>query len=69
MRRLLICGAVALVRWAVRKGAPAGSWLARMLARKPKLVVAVALANKNARIAWALMTKSGVYRVSGEVGA
>lgn len=69
LRRLLICGAVALVRWASRKGAPAGSWLARMLARKPKLVVAVALANKNARIAWALMAKGGVYRVPGEVGA
>ena len=69
LRRLLICGAVAQVRWAARKGAPAGSWLARMLARKPKLVVAVALANKNARIAWALMAKGGVYRVSGKVGA
>jgi transposase len=68
LRRLLICGAVALVRWAARKGPPAGSWLARMLARKPKLVVAVALANKNARIAWALMAKGGVYRVPGEVG-
>ena len=65
----MICGAVAQVRWAARKGAPAGSWLARMLARKPKLVVAVALANKNARIAWALMAKGGVYRVPGEVGA
>ena len=68
LRRLLICGAVALVRWAVRKGPLAGSWLARMLARKPKLVVAVALANKNARIAWALMAKGGVYRVPDEVG-
>jgi hypothetical protein len=38
-----------------------------MLARKPKLVVAVALANKNARIVWALMAKGGVYRVPGEV--
>lgn len=69
LRRLLICGAVAMVRGAARKGAPAGSWLARMLARKPKLVVAVALANKNARIAWALMAKGGIYRVPGEVGA
>ena len=69
LRRLLICGAVAMVRWAARKGAPAGSWLARMLARKPRLVVAVALANRNARIAWALMAKGGIYRVPGEVGA
>ena len=69
LRRLLICGAVAMVRWAARKGAPAGSWLARMLARKPRLVVAVALANRNARIAWALMAKGGIYRVPGGVGA
>ena len=63
LRRLLICGAVAVVRWARRKGAPEGSWLARMLARKPPLLVAVALANRTARIAWALMAKGGVYRV------
>ena len=34
IRRLLITGAMAVVRWAVRKGAPEGSWLARMLAEK-----------------------------------
>jgi len=44
-----------------RGGAPTGSWLARMLARKPKMLVAVALANKMARTAWALITKGGVY--------
>ena len=55
VRRLLITGAMAVVRWAARRGAPAGSWLARML-------VAVALANRMARTAWALMTKKAVYR-------
>jgi hypothetical protein len=48
IRRLLIIGASAVVRWAARKGAPAGSWLERMLARKPRMLVAVALANKMA---------------------
>jgi transposase len=62
LRRLLIFAARAVVRWAKRKGVPAGSWLGRMLARKPPMVVIVALANKNARIAWALLTKGGVYR-------
>lgn len=64
LRRLLIVGAMAVVRAAVRTGAPAGSWLARMLARKPRMLVAVALANRMARVAWALMTRGGVYRAS-----
>ncbi|MFW5654940.1 MAG: IS110 family transposase [Roseicyclus sp.] len=62
IRRLLIVGAVAVVRWAARKGAPEGSWLARMLARKSKMLVAVALANRMARTAWALMRKGEDYR-------
>jgi transposase len=40
----------------------ADSWLARMLSRKPPMLVIVALANKTARIAWALITKGGTYR-------
>jgi len=63
LRRLLIIGAMAVVRWAARKGAPAGSWLERMMARKPRMVLAVALANRMARIAWALMANGGVYEV------
>ena len=62
LRPLLITGAMSVVRGAVRRGAPPGSWLARMLARKPRMLVAVALANRTARIAWALMTKKEVYR-------
>ena len=61
LRRLLIVGASSVVRWAAKHGAPQGSWLARMLARKPRMLIAVALANKMARIAWALMAKGGVY--------
>jgi transposase len=62
LRRLLIIAASGVVRWARRKGVPAGSWLARMLARKPPMLVIVALANKMARIAWALIAKGGIYR-------
>lgn len=62
IRRLLIVGAVAVVRWASRKGAPKGSWLARMLERKPRMLVAVALANRMARTAWALMRKGEDYK-------
>ncbi len=59
LRRLLVSGAMTIVRWASRKGAPEESWLGRMIKKKPRLVVAVALANRTARIAWALMTKGG----------
>ena len=62
IRRLLIIGASAVVRQASRRGAPNGSWLAQMLARKPKMLVTVALANKMARIIWALLVKGGTYR-------
>jgi len=46
IRRLLIIGAVAVVRWAARKGAPVDSRLARMTERKPRMLVAVALATR-----------------------
>jgi transposase len=62
IRRLLIIGASAVVQQASRRGAPKGSWLAQMLARKPKMLVTVALANKMARIVWALLVKGGIYR-------
>jgi transposase len=62
LRRLLIIGANSVVMWRARKGADTGTWLAGMLARKPPMLVRVALANKMARIVWALMTRGGVYR-------
>jgi transposase len=62
LRRLLIIGASAVVRHAARRGAPEGSWLGRMLARKPRMLVTVALANKMARIVWALMARGGHYK-------
>ena len=62
LRRLLIIGAMAVVSSAVRRGETNDPWLARMLARKPRMLVAVALANKMARIVWALMTRKETYR-------
>ena len=58
LRRLLITGAMAVVR----RGETRDPWLARMLSRKPKMLVVVALANRMARIVWALMTKREIYR-------
>ena len=63
MRRLLIIGASSAARAAALKGSPTDSWLGRMLARKPRMLAVVALANKMARIAWALMAHGGIYRV------
>ncbi len=69
LRRLLITGAMAVVQKAVRRGETADPWLARLLARKPRMLVAVALANKMARIAWALMTNKESYRVPAPAAA
>ncbi|MCH4152373.1 MAG: IS110 family transposase [Sphingobium sp.] len=62
LRRLLIIGASAVVCQATRRGAPQGSWLARILARKPRMLVITALANKMARTVWALLAKNEIYR-------
>lgn len=62
LRRLLIVGASAVVLQASRRGAPSGSWLEQMMARKPRMLVTVALANKTARIVWAVLTKNEDYR-------
>lgn len=69
IRRLLIIGAMAVIRWAIRKKAPAGTWLARMIARKPPMVVATALANKMARTVWAMMIRGENYRNSAATAA
>jgi transposase len=63
IRRLLIIGAMSRLSWLGRKSIPEGSWLARMVVRKPRMLVAVALANKMARTIWALLTKHEDYRV------
>src|SRR5690606_9406223 len=62
LRRLLIIGASAVVLQASKRGAPAGSWLEQMMARKPRMLVTVALANKTARIVWALLIKQEEYK-------
>ena len=63
IRRLLIIGAMAVVRSALRKGAPEGSWLQRTLGRKPRMLVAIALANEMVRSIWAMLTKGENFRV------
>lgn len=68
LRRLLIVGAMAVIRHA-RTHPERQAWVVRLLAKKPAKVVAVALANKMARIAWAILVKGGTYRAPQLVAA
>lgn len=61
LRTLLIHGARSVIRVAQSKASYAGSWLAKLLERRSTNVAAVALANKNARVAWALLTRGTEY--------
>jgi len=60
LRRLLVLGATAVIQQA--KAGRATPWLLGLLARKPKKLAAVALANKRARIVWAVMVSGETYR-------
>lgn len=62
IRRLLIIGAMSVIRWATRKGTTPGTWLHSILQRKPRKVAAIALANKMARTLWAMETRKEDYR-------
>lgn len=62
LRRLLVIGAVSLLRMAHKRKGALADWLSALRARKPGKVAAVALANKLARIVWAMMTTGEAFR-------
>ncbi len=62
LRTLLIHGARAVIRVVERRAGPTAGWLRHLVQRRNKNVAAVALANKNARIVWALLTSDTRYR-------
>ncbi len=62
IRRLLIIGAMSRLNWLGKRTIAEGSWLSRLLARKPRMLVAIALANKMARQIWAMLTKNEDYK-------
>ena len=61
LRRILVVGAHSVLRRA-KQSPQKYPWLTQLLARRPFKVVAIALANKMARIAWALLASGGIYR-------
>jgi transposase len=63
LRRLLVHGARATLRWVDTKRDGRSQWLRALIARRGKNRAAVALANKNARIVWALLAYNQEYRV------
>jgi transposase len=60
LRKLLVLGATAVIRFAT--AGRASPWLLNLLARRPKKLAAVALANKMARTLWAMMVSGELYR-------
>jgi transposase len=62
LRWLLVAGAMAVIRHGRRTNFEKNPWLGDLMARKPTKLAAVALANKNARTAWALLANGGTYR-------
>ena len=69
IRTLLVLGATSMVYRAGRWNSAAGAWVRGLLERRPVRLATVALANKMARIAWALMARDEVYRAKGGVAA
>jgi transposase len=66
LRKLLIVGMTSLVRRAKYKPESVDPYVAHLLARKPARVATVAMANKTARIAWAIMVRGGTYRAPAQ---
>lgn len=64
LRKLLVVGATSVIRRAGSNPTKTGAWVRSLMERKPARVVTVAMANKTARIAWAVLTRGEVYRAS-----
>ena len=62
MRWLLVVGAMAVIRYARKHGTGKRPWLGQLMERRPTKVAAVALANKIARMAWAIMVHGDRYK-------
>ncbi len=68
IRCLLVAGAVAVLRHTLNRTTKDAAWVRGLLARRPTKVAAVALANKTARIAWAVLARGDGYYSENVVG-
>jgi len=62
LRKLLVIGATSVIRRAINNTSATGAWVRSLMERKPARVVTVAMANKTARIAWAVLARGDIYR-------
>ena len=69
LRSLFTAGALAVIRYAKLRGTEHRPWLTALLARRPTKVAAIALANKLARMAWAVMAKGECYKEPAALAA
>ncbi len=69
LRKLLVHGARTVLLWSRRKKETRSPWLEALLARRPTNVVLVAMANKTARVVWALLSRGETFRTEARVAA
>jgi transposase len=62
LRKLLVVGATSVIRRAATNTSATGAWVRSLMERKPVRLATVAMANKTARIAWAVLTRGEIYR-------
>ena len=62
LRRLLVHGARAVLRWTRQRPERRSPWIEGLLARRPTNVVLVAMANKTARVVWAMLSRAQTYQ-------
>jgi hypothetical protein len=67
LRRLLVVGATSVTRRAPTTDTRTGAWVRSLLGRKPTRLVTIAIANKTARTAWAMLTRRDDYRAAAVV--
>jgi transposase len=69
LRKLLVHGARTVLLWSRRKKETRSPWLEALLARRPTNVVLVAMANKTARVVWALLSRGEAFRTDPQLAA